>query len=114
MIPEPKPSKSPVEARTMLIGAPTPVESVATDAISKGVIAVIIEVSLIVEAVDLRLKSFASLSLVFISSRKNCSASSIFFEVNFDLYLVQVHLRYQGIFFRCKHWSFIISWFIVS
>ena len=54
MTPEPKPSNSPVEARTMLIGKPTPVVKVMTDEISRAVITVVTEVSLIVEAVARR------------------------------------------------------------
>ena len=76
--PEPKPSKSQAEAITMLTGAPMPVVRVATDAISKSVIAVIRDVSLIVEAVVRRLNFFTSLPLFSVSFRKNLSASSIF------------------------------------
>ena len=77
MTPEPKPSRIPVEDRTMLIGKPTPVLKVTTDAISKAVIAVITEVSLIVETAR-RLNCFASFSYFSTSFRKKVSASSIF------------------------------------
>ena len=66
MTPEPNPSKSPAEARRMLTGAPTPVVRVATDAISKSVIAVIRDVSLIVEAV-VRHLTFLQACLFFLS-----------------------------------------------
>ena len=78
MTPEPKPRRSPVEARTMLAGKPTPVVKVTTDAISRKVITVIIEVSLIVEAIARRLNCLARLPLLSVSFRKNSSASSIF------------------------------------
>ena len=63
---DPSPSNKPVEARTMLIGIPIPVVRVTIEAISKAVIAVIREVSLIVEAVTRHLKFFVSLSRVSI------------------------------------------------
>ena len=80
MTPKPKPSKSPVEARTMLIGKPTPVVKVTIEAISRAVIAVITEVSLIVEAVARRLNCFDRLPLFSVSFRKKVSASSIFWR----------------------------------
>ena len=91
MTPEPKPSRSPVEARTMLIGKPTLVVKVTTDAISRAVIAVITEVSLIFEAVARRLNCFARLSLFYFISQEG-----------FRLQLRE----FEGKFFRHKHLSF--------
>ena len=78
MMAEPKPRKSPVEARTMLIGIPMPVIRVAMEAASKAVIAASTEVSLIDVAVARRLKRLVSESLLSISSCRNFSVSLIF------------------------------------
>ena len=58
MMAEPKPRKSPVDARITLIGTPMPVVRVAMEAISKPVIVVITEVSPIDVAVARRLNRF--------------------------------------------------------
>ena len=78
MMAEPKPRKSPVEARTTLIGMPIPVIKVAMEVASKVVIAAITAVSLIDVAVARRLKRLVSLSRKSTSLLKNLSSSSIF------------------------------------
>ena len=81
MMAEPKPRKSPVEARIALTGIPIPVIKVAMEAVSKAVIAVITEVSLKVAVVARRLNRFASLSRDSISLLRNFSSSSIFLSL---------------------------------
>ena len=76
MMAEPRPKKRPVEARTTLIGIPMPVIRVAIEAISRVVIAVITEVSLIDVAVARRLKRLVSLSRRSTSLLRNFSSSS--------------------------------------
>ena len=78
MMAEPRPKKRPVEARTTLIGIPMPVIRVAIEAISRVVIAVITEVSLIDVAVARRLKRLVSLSRRSTSLLRNFSVSLIF------------------------------------
>ena len=75
---DPSPNRSPVEARTILIGIPTLLVKVTIEATSKAVIAVLTEVSLIVDAIARRLKRFVSLSRASTYWRKNLSTSSIF------------------------------------
>ena len=60
MTADPSPRKSPVEARTMLIGIPIPVVRVTMEATSKAVIAVMKEVSLIDVDVAFRLNRFVN------------------------------------------------------
>ena len=67
MTADPSPRKSPVEARTMLIGMPTALVKGTIEATSRAVIAVMREVSLIVDAITRRLKRFIILSLALTS-----------------------------------------------
>ena len=81
MMAEPKPKKSPVDARITLTGAAIPVIRVAIEAISRVVIAVITEVSLINVTVARRLNRLVSLSRDSTSLLRNFSSSSIFLSL---------------------------------
>ena len=61
---DPNPRKSLAEARKMLIGIPIPVVRVTMEATCKAVIALMTEVSLIVDAETLRLNRFVNESLL--------------------------------------------------